>query len=109
MFYLSTHSTPLRLYGVGHMVNDHSNSERGNPVPSRGLLFSMSSKDSRPTCHGLCYTSRGALAETRIASTNTVCVQWTVQGWGPRGPIPPKFSDLYKKPPNVPLDDTGNL
>ena len=23
----------LRLYGVGHMVNDHSDSERGNPLP----------------------------------------------------------------------------
>ena len=23
----------LRLYGVGHMVKDHSDSERGNPLP----------------------------------------------------------------------------
>ena len=30
MFYLTTHSTHfiLRLYGVGHMVKDHSDSER---------------------------------------------------------------------------------
>ena len=28
MFYLTTHSTNLRLYGVGHMVKDHSDSER---------------------------------------------------------------------------------
>ena len=30
MFYLTTHSTHfiLRLYGVGYMVKDHSNSER---------------------------------------------------------------------------------
>ena len=27
----------LRLYGVGHMVKDHSNSERGNPLPPHGL------------------------------------------------------------------------
>ena len=34
----------LRLYGVGHMVQDHSDSERGNPLPPlHGLLFSISS------------------------------------------------------------------
>ena len=35
----------LRLYGVGHMVKDHSDSERGNPLPHR-LLFPISSKGS---------------------------------------------------------------
>ena len=30
----------LRLYGIGHMVNDHSDSERGNPLLPHGLLFS---------------------------------------------------------------------
>ena len=34
----------LRLYGVGHMVKDHSDSERGNPLPPHGLLFPISSK-----------------------------------------------------------------
>ena len=34
----------LRLYGVRHMVKDHSDSERGNPLPPHGLLFSISSK-----------------------------------------------------------------
>ena len=29
----------LRLYGVGH-IEDHSDSERGNPLPPHGLLFS---------------------------------------------------------------------
>ena len=29
----------LRLYGAGHMVKDHSDSERGNPLPPHGLLF----------------------------------------------------------------------
>ena len=29
MFYLTTHSTHFRLYGVKHMVKDHSDSERG--------------------------------------------------------------------------------
>ena len=46
MFYLTTHSTHfiLRLYGVGHMVKDHSDSERGNPPPPHGLLFPINSK-----------------------------------------------------------------
>ena len=43
MFYLTTHSAHfiLRLYGVGHMVKNHSDSERGNP-----LLFPINSKGS---------------------------------------------------------------
>ena len=36
----------LRLYGVGHMVKDHSDSERGIPLPPHGLLFPISSKGS---------------------------------------------------------------
>ena len=36
----------LRLYGVRHMVKDHSDSERGNLLPPHGLLFPLSSKDS---------------------------------------------------------------
>ena len=65
MFYLTTHSTHLftviwkelnvlfndalitfylRLYGVGHMLKDHSDSERGNPLPPHGLLFPINSK-----------------------------------------------------------------
>ena len=41
MFYLMTHSTHfiLRLYGVGHMVKDHSDSERGNPLPPHGFFY----------------------------------------------------------------------
>ena len=35
----------LRLYyGVRHMVKDHSDSERANPLPPQGLLFPISSK-----------------------------------------------------------------
>ena len=34
----------LRLYGVRHMVKDHSDSERGNPLSPHGLLFPISSK-----------------------------------------------------------------
>ena len=36
----------LRLYGVRHMVKDHSDSERGNPLPTHRLLFLISSKGS---------------------------------------------------------------
>ena len=63
MFYLTTHSTHfclrkegnvlfndklntfyLRLYGVRHMVKNHSDWERGNPMPPHRLLFSISSE-----------------------------------------------------------------
>ena len=76
MFYLMTHSTHFikQLYGR-HMVNDHSERVRGNPLPPHGLLFQNSSKGSymhhpidRITYHGLCYTSRGALVGTRNSS-----------------------------------------
>ena len=33
----------LRLYGVRHMVKDHSHSERGNTLPPHGLLFPIDS------------------------------------------------------------------
>ena len=36
----------LQLYGVGHMVKDHSDSERGNPLLPHGLLFPINSKGS---------------------------------------------------------------
>ena len=64
----------LRLYGAGHVVKDHSDSERGNQLPPLfRLLFPISSKgyficaipyiqDSIYYC--LCYTSRGAQAGT---------------------------------------------
>ena len=36
----------LRLYGVGHMVKDNSDSEKGNPLSPHWLLLPISSKDS---------------------------------------------------------------
>ena len=36
----------LRLYGAIHMVKDHSDSDRGNPLPSYRLLFPINSKGS---------------------------------------------------------------
>ena len=60
------------------MVKDHSDNERGNPLPPHGQLFTISSKGvfSNASSHrqvstynGLCYTSRGALAVTRLKYT----------------------------------------
>ena len=36
----------LRLYGITHMVKDHSDSEKGNPLLPHGLLVPISSKGS---------------------------------------------------------------
>ena len=36
----------LRLYGIRHMVKDHSDSEKGNPLPPHRLLFTINSKGS---------------------------------------------------------------
>ena len=36
----------LRLYGISHMVNDHSDSEKGNSLPPHRLLFPINSKGS---------------------------------------------------------------
>ena len=53
------------------MVKDHSDSEKGNPLPPHRLIFPINSKGSfictrqDSTYHDLCYTSCGALAGTR--------------------------------------------
>ena len=61
MFYLTTHLTHLQLYDVRHMVKDHSDSERGNPLPPNGLaarvLLYATSHRQDTTYHSLCYTS----------------------------------------------------
>ena len=36
----------LQLYGVGHMVKNHSDCKRGIPLPPHGLLLPISSKGS---------------------------------------------------------------
>ena len=36
----------LRLYGVRHMDKDHSDSEKGNPLPPHRLLFPINSMGS---------------------------------------------------------------
>ena len=49
MFYLTTHSTHF-IYGYMAsdiiMVKDHSDSEKGNPLPPNRLLLSINSKGS---------------------------------------------------------------
>ena len=58
----------LRLYGVRHMVKDHSDSERGMGysfrLAARVVLYAPSHRQDN-TYHGLCYTSGGALAGTK--------------------------------------------
>ena len=66
----------LQLYGVEHMVKDHSDSERGNPLLQHGLLFLIRtmvllyapSHRQDKTYHSLCYTSCETLAGTRNSS-----------------------------------------
>ena len=50
----------LRLYGVRHIVKDHSDSEKGNSfrLAARVLLYASSHRQDN-TYHSLCYTSRG--------------------------------------------------
>ena len=66
----------LRLYGVRHMVKDHSDSEKETRcrhigysyrLTARVLLYAPSHRQDN-TYHGLCYTSRGALAGMRNSS-----------------------------------------
>ena len=39
----------LRLYGIRHMAKDHSDSEKGNPLPPHRLLFPINSNVHYPT------------------------------------------------------------
>ena len=72
MFYLTMHSTHF-IYG--YMASDHTYSERKPAattwatfrLAARVLLYASSHRKD-DTYHGLCYTSRGALAGTRNSS-----------------------------------------
>ena len=67
----------LRLYGVTHMVKDHSDSEREEThchhmdysfrLAARVILYASSHRQDN-TYHNICYTSRGALAGMRNGS-----------------------------------------
>ena len=62
------------------MVEDHSDSVRGNPgyalrLALRGLLYAPSHRQDS-TYHGLCQTSGGALAGTRIITEENMTIDW---------------------------------
>ena len=65
----------LRLYGVGHMVKDHSVREETRcrhmgysfRLTASVLLYAPYHRQDS-TYHGLCYTSRGALAGKKNSS-----------------------------------------
>ena len=68
----------LRLYGIGHMVNDHSHNERENLLPplhlaARVLLYAPSHRQDS-TYHSICYIIHWALAETGYS--------WVGPPWG---------------------------
>ena len=74
----------LRIYGVGHLLKDYSDSERGNPLPPHGLLFPISSKGSficiiphRITHHPTIYMHHPT---DRIAHYMSVVIQ-VVEHW----------------------------
>ena len=46
LFNVALNTFYLRLNGVRHMVKDHSDSEKGNPLPPHRLLFPINSKGS---------------------------------------------------------------
>ena len=46
LFYDALNTFYLRLYGVRYMVKDHSDSEKGNPLPPHRLLLSINTKGS---------------------------------------------------------------
>ena len=46
LFYDALNTFYLRLYGIRHMVKDHSDNERGNPLLPHRLLFQIDSKGS---------------------------------------------------------------
>ena len=54
MFYLTTHSTYfiLWLYGIRHMVNDQSDSERGSLLPRKSSIVCSTCREERPPNDG---------------------------------------------------------
>ena len=75
----------LRLYGVRHMVKDHSDSEKGNPLPPHRLLFPINSKFyfictiPQPLLHQLAGTrnsSMGSVKEGRKEGNILFMVTW---------------------------------
>ena len=62
----------LRLYGIAHMVKNHSDNGRGNRISlHRWIHFRINnngpSRRQDSTYHGHCYTSCGVLAGSRCS------------------------------------------
>ena len=80
----------LRLYGVGHMVKDHSDSKRKPAAATwatlsdyqQGFFYMNKSHRQDRTYHGLCYISRGALAR-EIAQWvhDEGSIWWSIAPW----------------------------
>ena len=88
----------LWLYGVRHMVKDHSDSERGNPLLPHGLLFLIDSKGSF-----IC-TIPDRIAHTTAFVTPVVehwlereIAQWVHHEGSIRRPIAPWVNALTKE------------
>ena len=70
----------LKLYSVRHMVKDHEDSERGNPLPPHGLLFPISSKYllRRTYLHSASHVSRATEAcdsvSIDVSEENITCL-----------------------------------
>ena len=76
----------LQLYGVRHMVKDHSESERGNLLLPHRLLFSINSKGYFICTDRIAHTtaSHGALAGMRNSSVvppHEGLISWPIVPW----------------------------
>ena len=70
----------LRLYGARDMVKDHSDSEKGNPLPPHGLLFPINSKGSF-----ICTIPTDRIAHTMAFVTPVVGFQPVLHIWCNKG------------------------
>ena len=63
----------LRLYGVRHMVKDHSDSERGNPLPPHGLLFPITPVVEHWLEREIAASNKCCTLKTRAAVSQPLC------------------------------------
>ena len=102
----------LRLYGVSHMVKDHSDSERGNPLPPHGLLIPISSNGSFiciilqtgsyipwPLLHQL--WSTGWNEKFLIFILQFINFLFTDEGWSSVSPLIPSHTDPTRQQVSV--------
>ena len=91
----------LWLYGVRHMVKNHTDRERGNPLlplvfwlAAMVLLYASSLRQDN-TYHSLCYTSCGALAGTRNSPNGSTMKDWSDDPYHhERMPLPQSYISL---------------